>query len=794
MKGKLLIYAGLLAAAVGCTKESLVPESSKADRGITFSATLAEPATKGEYGIAGTEGSYTYPFSWMAEWDRISVYADNAGIGRSSTWAESMTTVEPNYKTTAVGRSGYFTAVKDEVMLYPVAADKGGATYEEKTGSSNFIATYNADLTSVTATIDGQGKKATTIDKLTLEVPISQNQSATSQPDGRILYNTAAPMFSVSRATYQPGLAVGEQIPLTFYRVVPGLAFTTKGVNAEMSEMFGVLKSILVAAQGYNDGKGTSIGAASLSYNDKANVSVELKDGEIVKIDPADATSSAAEITFDPTTVKKTLADGEVATMMIASVNRKAFRDKGVKETVNVTYAYENIAFTVPLETDKDWTVDLSNLNGLVAVPALDVTKYPYLVLSSSDSFENSTLIIQSQDGILSKIIKDGKIAWKTSEDVENSVPVANFTKVVANVELGAADLANVAKFKNLKNLTLKEDTTLPKDMLKGVTGLTTLVAPKVKAIDPAFTDKAYGMVDLELPSYAFNSDTINDIFFKNSAETLETLDMASVTSFEAKFSEFMTISFKGFKNLATVTLNENGTVVKSEAFSGCENLAEVIGKVDLTALGVTNVFKGCKVLETINLTSNEIIPNNAFNGCEKLKNVLVDGVQAAPKTIGAAAFNECSSLELMDLTNATKIGKEAFRACTNFTGIKDATKEGNWMSVPVTTVEESIFKATKVVNVWFTKATAIQPEVFKNATAVKHVKFSEVFTSAPNYTTSSNWTGTFTNDPTKVFLYVNPAQKTVLDNTLTIDWTVVINSKSESQSASWTFANIKAE
>lgn len=804
---KLLLCAGVLAVMASCAKYDVdTPSTEKAGKGIVFEAAVADDATRG--GFTPNESSYT-PY-WYAEQDKIAIYADNAILGDPGTitgqkgqFERFYASAYAEYKATKSANKGEFTSVEwaktwnfnyntDGTGVGKMVTPAQGDPYY--TQVSNFFALYPSTLagTSTTSYTDAAG---TTPAKFT--VKLTDNLAAQTQTDakGAGVYDLNVKWSYTQGEPAEKNDAVGEKVNLDFQRENVGVVFSTKGTD-QYADYFGALASVKLEAKGYTNTTTPtqSIPASLLTYGTTgAKLEVSLGNKATSKL-----TYGTGAVSTVTTEIGFAWTDAAKAYMIIAPHLADATKPftEAKPETYVATYTFKNITFTQTVPSLSEYEA-----GEFRDFPVLDVTdpdKYPYFVVKETDGVNpKTTLIVNKYSASMfadkSATDKD-YVVWPigtTKQNANGWEKMENFTDVIS-VDAWNADLTKLAKFKKLATLELYADTELPKDMLKDVEGLTTLIATEVTKIDPDYTNKKYAMVDLELPAYEFNSDVINASFFEKSATTLVTLDMASQKSFEAKFSEFKTISFKDFTALETVTLNENGTFVKSEAFAGCTSLEEVNGKVDVTGLGVTKVFKDCAVLPKVALTST-VIPDETFSGCSVLKDVIVNGAQVVPTKIGASAFLDCGKLELMDLKNATEIGAAAFKNCVSYIGVKDAKKDGVWLEVPVKVVSEGVFMNTALVNVKFTEATTIQPDIFRNNTkkSLKHVQFNKVIAADTAVEDDTKWKLTFTGIPETVYFYVNEAQTTVKDNTLTLKWTVVSGQNTTPHTVAWTFANI---
>lgn len=796
MKGKFLIYAGLLAAAVGCTKESLVSEGSKNDGGITFSASLAE-------GVA-TKGDVTYDnvnkFSWTAEWDRINVHSDavvgaatnSSGKGVISEAAEWQSDLPAAavYKATQSAGLGQFTAASDDDMLkFSTALNSG----------SNFVATYNATLNGVTLKKKADNSSIASPTQITaLNLGLSLNlidQKAGNYDETGAGYTAFFPMYSKTNATRETGKSVGEKMKLEFLRVLPGLAFSTTGVTPEMSTIFGSLTSITVTNKGTvdaeDDPKSDDVegeGAHNLAFKNSASVLVDFT-GENTTYDltwPSDESDKSVEakMTYSIADgIQTNFLDGKRAYMVVAPVERK-----GKTETVLITYEYKNITLKQVHKTNANWVVKPGNENGFYVIPAFDVAKeYPYLMVKN---YGAPTPGATTEDYTL--ILNSGKLAdtfSKTDEGVMwNGVPVEweKIKAVVSNVELGS-ELSLLTKFTDLKELTLAKDTTIPAGTFteKQAGQMITLDMPLVTSIDKKFTAAAFSKLKtLKLASYTFTDEAVNSLLNMNTPKIdnvdnpLAVIDMRAVEDMMPTFGVERSLSFKDYKQLTTVTVKD-GVHLSPSAFSGCTSLKTVNGVVDITDAvsafeNTSSLGKDARGQFTGVLKINgTVIPESAFKG-SSIKNIYKDNKQVVPTSIGTSAFEGATGIEMMDLSAATEIGADAFREASNFIG----AASGKIFTVGATKILGGTFALTSLdgAMIEFSNATYIEPGILYGVIGqIKQIKFAKVLKDLPtenDYKANNvnnrkyTWANTFSDKSGNIDLFMSPAQTEYVSGT----------------------------
>ena len=133
----------------------------------------------------------------------------------------------------------------------------------------------------------------------------------------------------------------------------------------------------------------------------------------------------------------------------------------------------------------------------------------------------------------------------------------------------------------------------------------------------------------------------------------------------------FSTQAFSGCTSLTDVTFNDVIRGIDTECFSGCTSIKEISGIPETIKDGGLGkyVFKNCTAL--IKCTLPEAltkIPEGTFFGCTAFTTIDFNQKSGGSniRTIGASAFNKCSSLLTAKFANAIIIEPSAYSACTN--------------------------------------------------------------------------------------------------------------------------------
>lgn len=774
---KILFCAAVVALATACTEDEFGGSQigSQTKQGLYFEASPADGATT--RGELYKDENGTYPFFWYAEQDQINIFAlnaealDNGSYGDNSsnkgvatqssgTWSTGTAAI---YKATRSEGNGRFTAASPTDMLTLKDVDE-----DDIAGSTaTIVATYGINATSIKSELDDSNKPVP--GKLS-ELKLTTTTGNATQTVDR-MNQVVAPMWSVSSAVKENAYdAFGEKAQLKLIRPFPVLRFTTANAG-KYTDKFGKLESIKLTTLTPEGAAGSDI-----AYDDSKVYTVT---GTTTGFDAGwQETSNANIVTVNVT--DGTWKDGDAVYMTVAPVERSA------EEILKIEYTFENISFTLDgtqddakafeiIKTKNNWTsVDANgNPNAVTALPALDINNYDYL-LTNASSGNDRTLIVNKGD--FSSIFDNtGAIIWGGGTVAKTEV---NTIIVAEDVNMTESDLQGLSKFTNLASIELNNVTSIPANTFNGLSAkLKEIILPAVTKINKGFINSKFTILEnLNLASYKFEDEDVNAMFFNTTtANTLKTLNISGVESMMPNFGIDRALSFKGYTALTEVTV-QDGIVVAPNGFNGCKALKTINGKLNLTnavsAFEMGAPSNNNDVLETVNVTGTTI-PEKAFMNCTKLKNILYNGAQIAPTTVGASAFQGATSLEYMDLANATTIGASAFSGCTAYKGKAEGV---NVLAVGVSTVEASIFASTKVYMVHFTDATVINPGIFTNATDLRQVKFSKKFSFASNVT---GWADTMFGNSTNVDLFLNPEQASIMSGTtMKVNSTVSITFK----------------
>lgn len=152
-----------------------------------------------------------------------------------------------------------------------------------------------------------------------------------------------------------------------------------------------------------------------------------------------------------------------------------------------------------------------------------------------------------------------------------------------------------------------------------------------------------------------------------------------------------LVVAYSDF-GLVTITVPENVTKIKSEAFINYQTLQKIIFEGNLTSIG-DEAFSGCTNLETLNIPNTVTTwGKDIFSGCTSLPN---DGTyQKAGDHVIVKVVDKTKKIYTID-EDVIYIGESAFEACNNIEYIKyegtDAPK------VKTTTIPGDIAPKIKV-------------------------------------------------------------------------------------------------
>jgi hypothetical protein len=148
-----------------------------------------------------------------------------------------------------------------------------------------------------------------------------------------------------------------------------------------------------------------------------------------------------------------------------------------------------------------------------------------------------------------------------------------------------------------------------------------------------------------------------------------------------------------------TVIKKGDASVIVKSIATGAVTIPAEIKKIGRGA------FEGCPIT-SVTMTSVEEIGDLAFASCADLETV---DFGTNPKTIGVAAFMDCTGLRSIDLGSVTAIGNTAFKGCSIMEPIT--------VPATVTSLGSSMFRDAKIRSIKIEAQVAILPSRFVEGT-----------------------------------------------------------------------------
>lgn len=184
---------------------------------------------------------------------------------------------------------------------------------------------------------------------------------------------------------------------------------------------------------------------------------------------------------------------------------------------------------------------------------------------------------------------------------------------------------------------------------------------------------------------------------------------------------------------LTSIEVPEGVTTIGNEVFAGCASLTKVTFPNSVTKIG-TYTFLNCTALQSVQLPQPlQTISNYMFRGCTRLTKI---EIPSNVTSIGVYAFYSCSQLERITIPdNVTSIGESAFEVTTT-TDLTEVTIGSN-----VTSIGQNAFKnQTKLTTIYCNSSTppTIQSNTFEGVPSSCVVRVPNSAVSA--YRSASYW------------------------------------------------------
>ncbi len=252
------------------------------------------------------------------------------------------------------------------------------------------------------------------------------------------------------------------------------------------------------------------------------------------------------------------------------------------------------------------------------------------------------------------------------------SIPASAFENTTALTSFSSAKVTTVGEkaFYNsgIKNFSGSSSSTVTSVGVSAFENCSRLSAITLNAVK-AIPENCFKNCVLLASAYANAAASVGDYAFYN-CEILATLEISNTTSVGdyslsginvvtlnlPKVTSYYTTSFLNCPSLVTLTLTKAQGEFKTDYIEGCPNITYL----DLaTASGITGtktIAEAAPSLKTININNVSAIPDNMFNGCTALCEVIMDSAQS----IGAYAFKDTNIMTLNAPAAAT-VGDYAF-------------------------------------------------------------------------------------------------------------------------------------
>ncbi len=385
--------------------------------------------------------------------------------------------------------------------------------------------------------------------------------------------------------------------------------------------------------------------------------------GWTAKVKAINTTSGTITITApDPMTDDEILVlvyDGENTTIMsyiycvqgVINITNNYYDIPATGETKEISLS-TNINYSVYIPTEaKTWITQQQSLGR-----ALRNETLTFVIAPNTGGERSATIELRDNSG-------------KTIETIvfKQAVYALNINVTTAGTlkeQMTEDDLKNVRELKIKGTLNATDFETIT----KSISSLTKLDLSEVNLS--------------KLPLMAFSEATnIKSIILPDNLIEINEQDFYRCTSLESIIiPDGVTIikekAFEGCTSLASIDIPANATEIRSGAFKNCTKLQTVNIPINsnLTKIeGFTDdgVFQGCTSLSSIDIPANtEVISHYAFHDCNKLTRVSFS-TDSKLKTIGYAAFENCSSLKNIEFPeNVETIGSNGFNGCSSLVSL----------------------------------------------------------------------------------------------------------------------------
>ena len=319
-----------------------------------------------------------------------------------------------------------------------------------------------------------------------------------------------------------------------------------------------------------------------------------------------------------------------------------------------------------------------------------------------------------------------------------------------------------------LLNITISNNiTSIGNNTFTGCTSLSSITIPaSVTSIGNLAFFNCTGLTNITLPAV---SQTFVSMFSgaTNVPASLKTVVINGGNSIPAN-------SFSGCTNLTDITINNSVTSIGAYAFLNCSALMTIT--LPAVSQTFTSMFNGATnvpaSLKTVVINGGNSIPDNSFNDCRNLTNIIINN---SVKSIGNNAFYRCNGLTSISIpesvinigdyafalcngltsfmfgNNVTTIGNNSFQSCTNLTAItipESVTSIGNSafvactgltsLTIPnnVTNIGDETFRGcTELISIAIGNSVmSIGSSAFRGCTNLMNITMSNSVKNISNY------------------------------------------------------------
>lgn len=710
MKKELFALASVALIFASCANEDLLDIKTPVAEGEGVTFGLIDGAnTRGD--IKKDPADNKFKSYWNAEADEISVAyfgVKKGGNGVLDLWngvtgaargtdavvtAKNLDADVATYKATRTGRTGYFTSKAPTELL----------TFDGETEASFRVFRANkASLSSGDLVYSSTDQNE---ESMLLKVAAfdEQNQASAKAPFENFVM-VADPIEGINSKE----LAVGESLDLSFERAFSGLAFSTKGYDADA---YGKLKSITVTLTTNDIAWDGANGTVDIANKDEKG-KWTLASGNGVK---------SAKLTLNSTTGLD-WSDDNYAFMQILPVTRTE------AEKYTVAFEFDNGTVTLQKSSSKSWEA-----NNFYTI-ALDFTTQEYIVLGTT-LIVNEDMPVLGGDGKIDGITDPADITTFVSavslsseqlaELKDKYTGITNLTLANPAADLGT-NLANVTSGIKITSLTLTKATTAP--IITSLAGLTTLDCPEVTSIPAGAYMGNTVITKFKFPKVvtigenAFNgATTVTTIGCDNEVLVIGTTDKDG-----NKTSALTEIGNRALEKLNLTEIDAPSLTTLSEPFAYKMDIAWT--KVLLPSYTWNNPLVRTQLLSSAALTDIDLSGVSAIGGATDIslagKTNLAKVILSANTAVGAGAFKgagtSASELVIENLNKITSVGDEAFSGCAT---LQAAINFEN----TITTIGKDAFKGTEITSFDFTGITTIGEGAFQDATELAIVILDDV-------------------------------------------------------------------